>query len=255
MPAPEFRELHQYTVNSWINNYMRNSNPGQWLNDLHRDHHYFQNLAPLTGPTNSPTIRQLRMLANRTDLSPEQQHIIRSILSDRLPDRRAQEIWRNASTLGRMMHDFGRPITHDLFYAHLAGLDRALARPLPERVEAVRGLQEVSFMTIDEFGTELGSGDPRRLVGTIQTETGYISSSLGARPPARFDGPVRMEFDLPAGTHAGWMGARSAFPDQRELILQRGTQYEIREVIENPSGERYTGVRYLIRARVIPPVP
>ncbi len=254
MPAPEFRELYQYTVNSWINNFLRHPNPGQWLNDLHRDQHYFQNLAALTGPDNPPTNDQLQALANRHDLHPEQRRIIQSILAAPSPSRRTKEIWDNAKTIRQMTHNFGRPVTPDLLSAHRAGLDRALARPLPERVEVVRGLRDISFMRIDNLGTELGSGgDPRLLIGTRQTETGYMSSSLGARPPAHFDGPVRMELDVPAGTHAGWMGARSAYPDQRELILQRGTEYEITEVIENPSGDRYTGVRYLIRARVIPP--
>ncbi|MBF6415099.1 ADP-ribosyltransferase [Nocardia cyriacigeorgica] len=235
---------------------MRHPDPDQRLREFRQDFDSYQNLARLLGSPAEPTSEQIEMLWSRPDLTPHQRQIISSILTHPDPDDRIPQLWNNAGAFHRMTAEFGRPPTMDLLNAHREGLDHALARPVPERVEVVRGLRDISFLTIDRFGTQLGSsGDVRQLIGTTQVEPGYTSSSLGARPPAAFDGPIRMEMDVSAGSQGVWMGTRSAFPDQRELILQRGTRYRIVDVIENPPGDRYSGVRYLIRAEVLPPGP
>lgn len=248
----EFRELYQYTVNSWINFVLREPDPSGYLNNLAQAHNTYLTLSTLTGTNYMPTLDHLNWLRSHPGVTTQQRQVIDSILMSPDPVDSIRGIWSQAGTYWAMWKDFGQPPTVDVLGAHCRGLDQALTQPIPERVEVVRGLRSVHFFTIDENGTELGpGGDPHQLVGTRQIEPGYISSSLGATPPPQFNHQFRMELEIPPGTPAVWMGRRSNFPDQRELILQRGMEYEITEVIENPPGERYNGVRYLLRARIV----
>lgn len=251
LPPSEFRELHSYTQNSWINNFFRNENPRRLLEDITRDHDLHRHLTWILGSNQMPAAETLHQLLRIPNLSDYHRHILSSILSSPNPHERIREIWDHSFMYHDMWRIYGEPPTLDVLGRHIEGLDRALSRELPERMEAIRGLRDVSFMTLPN-GTQLGDRDPRELIGTTQTESGYMSSSLGATPPPHFNNAFRMELDLPPGTRGAWMGMRSAYPDQRELILPRGTRYQIVDVIPNPQGERYAGVQFLIRARVIP---
>ncbi|MFE3445573.1 ADP-ribosyltransferase [Nocardia sp. NPDC059180] len=241
-------------MNSWINEFLREQRPRDHLNNMTRDYHAQQTLAPLFGPNGwPPSSAYLQDLLNQGRLAPDQRRIIQDILGSPDPADRIGSMWSNASRFGAMWRNFGTYPTWDMLNAHCQGLDRALNRPLPEGVQVVRGLGDVGFLR-DHSGNPLGAGgDPRSLIGTRQTEPGFMSTSLGATPPPHFDREFRMELDVPAGSPGVWMGSRSAYPDQRELLLPRGARFEIVDVIENPRGSQYNGVRYLIRAQLVPP--
>ncbi|WP_280481736.1 ADP-ribosyltransferase [Nocardia cyriacigeorgica] len=254
MTREEFGHAYQYTVNSWINEFLREQRPRDHLNNLTRDFHAQQTLAPLCGPNGwPPSPAYLRDLLNQGRLTPDQRRIAQDVLGSPDPAYRIESMWSNANRFGAMWRNFGTYPTWDMLNAHCQGLDRALNRPLPEGVQVVRGLGDVAFLR-DQSGNLLGDGgDPRSLIGTRQSEPGFMSTSLGATPPPHFDREFRMELDVPAGSPGVWMGSRSAYPDQRELLLPRGARYEIVDVIENPRGSQYNGVRYLIRAKLLPP--
>ncbi|MEV3965675.1 ADP-ribosyltransferase [Nocardia sp. NPDC050193] len=87
-----------------------------------------------------------------------------------------------------------------------------------------------------------------RLIGTVQTDRGFASCSLGGEIVVvrNVPFPHQLELDVPAGAHALWMGPASAFPDQRELILARDTSYFISD-IDGSAREGFT-----IHAEVLP---
>lgn len=81
-----------------------------------------------------------------------------------------------------------------------------------------------------------------------------MSTSLGQNP-AVVDGQpfsYRIHMDLPEGSNGVWMGGNSAYPNQRELVLPRGTRYQITSV---DTSARDAGGNPIveIRATVIPP--
>lgn len=253
LPA-EFIEAHRYTVNSWINYPLREGNLQHWVNNLTTDAYYYNTLYALTN--GNPSAEHLYNLWNaafsgRIYLTPDQQLAIGAIMASGSPHRRLEEVATNYATYSNMTQWLGgQPPTAANLLTHISLLDNAVGRTLPHSVEVIRGMHSVSFLRVgsEALGT---TGDPRTLRGTVQIEAGYMSTSLGSAPPGHFNGRIRMEIVVPAGSTGLWMGIRSAYPDQRELILPRGTRYLITEVIENPNGPRYAGVEYLLRARVV----
>ncbi|WP_069161930.1 C2 family cysteine protease [Nocardia altamirensis] len=251
LPPAEFGEAHRYTVNSWVNYPLRTGDLGHWVTNLSNERARYDTLFTVDNsePTHYSLYQAYTEAANgRRTLTPEQDQAIVDILRDPAPDRRLAEVRTTAETHWTVSNWIGGPVTVDNMNAHVTWLDQAVAHHLPEPVEVVRGMRDVSFLRVN--GAVLGTGDPRTLLGTVQIEPGYMSTSLGATPPAHFDGAIRMELELPPGASGLWMGVRSAYPDQRELILPRGTRYLVTEVIQNPQDPRYAGVQYLIRGRV-----
>jgi hypothetical protein len=55
-----------------------------------------------------------------------------------------------------------------------------------------------------------------------------------------------LEIDIPAGSHGLWVGSRSVYPDQSELILARGTRYMVTGTRPNNLGG------YTLNVEVIP---
>ncbi|WP_378737169.1 ADP-ribosyltransferase [Nocardia brasiliensis] len=256
LPAPAFVEAHRYTVNSWINFPLRNGDIQQWVTDLSNDRIRYDTLFRLTN--SPPTAHGLHTVladataGRRVPLTFEENQAVLDMLRDPAPDRRIELARANAETHWSVSEWIGGTLTAENLNTHALWLDQAVGRDLPAPLEVVRGMRDVSFLRVG--GAPLGTGDPRSLRGTVQIESGYMSTSLGATPPGHFDGPIRMELELPPAATGLWMGPRSAYPDQRELILPRGTRYLITDVIENPQGTRYTGVRYLVRGRIEPRV-
>ncbi|WP_345496831.1 ADP-ribosyltransferase [Nocardia callitridis] len=248
-------------MNSWVNEFLRHGNTPALIHTLSSSYGNFRMLSQLTGNNQMPRPETLAYLLQRRDITTAQRQTILEILGDQNPTDRIMSMWSNAQKYHLMWQDFGAAPTVSLIETHMTSLNQAVGHPLPEAIEVVRGLGDVGFMTVDNFGTPLGnSGDPRNLLGTVQTEQGYMSSSLGATPPANFDRAYRMELELPPGTTGIWMGHRSAYPDQRELILPSGTRYQVTAVIPNPPGDQYSRngapggrVQWLIRARVLRP--
>ncbi|URN07043.1 hypothetical protein LUW74_29425 [Actinomadura madurae] len=246
--------LYQYTVQSMPNAFLR---PGA---DLAGALNHFQNdfnrawaLARMNDGTNLPTLDDLQRWSSHPNLSPEQRDLINNVLNDSDPDGRLDQIRQNAGYWSFLHDYFGGTPTVDAFNARIGELDQALNQRLPEPVQTERGLHDVSFMRLPD-GTALGPRDAQLLIGSIQTEPAYMSTSLGQNP-AVVDGQpfsYRIHMDLPEGSNGVWMGGNSAYPDQRELVLPRGTRYQItsvdtsaRDADGNPIVE--------IRATVIPP--
>ncbi|MBF6144937.1 ADP-ribosyltransferase [Nocardia nova] len=235
---PELRNaVHAYTVQSLPNGFLRAGDPlgsvAHYFQHLENESHGVHALAPLNGG---------RMPGSRADLenmlrNPHATDVQRAWIQHTLaaPDvfTRVNEMWGNYQRHNQLHGYFGEPPTVDAFRRRIAAIDAALNRPLPEPISAIRGMHDISFLTAGD-GRPLGSRDPRELIGASQTERGYMSTSLGANPTVVDGRPFeyRMRLDLPEGTHGLWMGQRSAYPDQRELILPRETEYRIVNVTQ-----------------------
>lgn len=181
--------------------------------------------------TNLPTLDDLQRWSSHPNLSPEQRDLINNVLNDSDPDGRLDQIRQNAGYWSFLHDYFGGTPTVDAFNARIGELDQALNQRLPEPVQTERGLHDVSFMRLPD-GTALGPRDAQLLIGSIQTEPAYMSTSLGQNP-AVVDGQpfsYRIHMDLPEGSNGVWMGGNSAYPNQRELVLPRGTRYQITSV-------------------------
>lgn len=122
MSREEFGHAYQYTVNSWINEFLREQRPRDHLNNLTRDFHAQQTLAPLCGPNGwPPSPAYLQDLLNQGRLTPDQRRIARDILGSPDPAYRIESMWSNASRFGAMWRNFGTYPTWDLLNAHCQG--------------------------------------------------------------------------------------------------------------------------------------
>ncbi|MDR6868709.1 hypothetical protein J2Y69_003333 [Microbacterium resistens] len=122
-------------------------------------------------------------------------------------------------------------------------LDEAM-QPMPEDVIVRRGSGLDAFA--DALGIRHGSippHDPRGLVGSIQMDYGYMSTSVGQT--AAFGGDLALEIKVPAGYPSIWLSPDSSYPSERELLLARGTRLFIHSM------ERKNGVWH-VQAEVIP---
>ncbi|MGH3392958.1 MAG: ADP-ribosyltransferase [Actinomadura sp.] len=248
LPPDEQNAVQWYTRQSFPNPFLR---PGsdlggylQWAgSDVQPGWHLFE----MNGGR-APSLGDVYDAAARTDLTPDQRHIVNDILNDHNPGARL-EAWLNyAGQRGFLTRYFGTFPTESDFWHRIDEIDRALDQPLPEGVQVQRGLHDVRFM-IDAQGDPLGGGDPQSLVGTTQTEPAYMSTSLGVNPTIVDGNPFtyRLHLNLPEGSPGLWLGTNSVFPDQRELIVPRGTQYRITAVTPDGRGG------YDIEAVVVPP--
>ncbi|APC34958.1 hypothetical protein A9R04_09780 [Nocardiopsis dassonvillei] len=194
-----------------------------------------------------PDLTQLREAAQRGGLSPEQQRIVRGVLDNRYPEAalenlrvhsgRAGEIAESLALGGEPAHFPDAPEVLALFRR----LDRATGHPFPEGFEAVRGTYEYQHLLGE------GNTDPYTLAGTTHVSPGYFSASLGTVPSAAGGSPVDlMRLTVPHGSHGLWVGDRSQHPGEREVILARGTRYQITAV--EPWGRGY-----LFHAQILPP--
>ncbi|WP_285693324.1 ADP-ribosyltransferase [Actinomadura sp. NBRC 104412] len=255
LPPQLQQALHWYTVQSMPNPFLR---PGAdlpgYLNRIENEHRAAWELARMNGGY-VPRTADLHRLWSNPGLSPQQRALLQHILSFPNPEHRIAGLVQSSQQREFLAQYLGGPPTVDAFNQRIAELDQALNQPLPEPIQVERGLHDVSFMRLAD-GTPLGSRDPALLVGSTQTEPAYMSTSLG-RDPATVDGnpfSYHMHIDLPPGSRGVWMGHDSAYPDQRELILPRGTRYEITSVEYRGVDERGRPV-YDIRATAIPPGP
>ncbi|MEU6561079.1 ADP-ribosyltransferase [Nocardia nova] len=259
---PELRHaVYQYTVQSFPNGFLRAPNPGQAVgrhfDRLRNDSFATAALTHANGGQMPSTASDLKRLARRSDLDPYQRQLVDYLRSQPKPEAHLREIASNQRSWEFLHHYFNGPPTVEAFAQRIAATDHALNQPLPESVQVLRGLGDLSFMEVSP-GQQLGAGgDPRALIGTTQVEHSYMSTSLGANL-TEVDGkgfPVRVEMSVPAGTPGLWMGHDSAYPDQRELILQRETHYRITDVVHTGWMQTQDGWRptFTVHAEVIPP--
>ncbi|MFD6100717.1 ADP-ribosyltransferase, partial [Nocardiopsis flavescens] len=203
-----------------------------------------------------PSVERLRLIAASPQPPPPRTlGLIRNILD--APDPRAElrHWYHNAGYAGVIARLNGgtypdAAATRELFRL----LDGAVDRPLPEGMAVSRGMQ-----TIDHLLRTTGGTDPRALVGTVHTEPGYMSTTLGDSPfKTDVDGfPYLLRLDVPEGTRGLWIGTRSHDPEQMELTLGRGTTYRVTGVedrIDPESGGPQTVVTATVAAlpRAVP---
>ncbi|AYF77074.1 hypothetical protein D7D52_28350 [Nocardia yunnanensis] len=262
MSPSELHELQRYTQKSWINEFLRAPDPVHLLARLSEDEGHYQQLMRLTGGRPlMPKIEVLdRLLAEHPDprdpqLDPRLRATIENIVNDANPYGRLQEVSRNAGKLPLMREYFGGEPTMDVLRSQVGQLDQAMNRPVPEGVEVSRG---ISMRSLDRFtgpdGQPLNGRNPMLLKGTVQTERGYMSTSLGPTPPQEFRLKVRVELDVPAGSKGTWVGDRGMSGPENELLLQRESKFLITDVIEDPQGARYDDgyVDYLVKGTIVP---
>ncbi|TMR30398.1 hypothetical protein ETD96_33785 [Actinomadura geliboluensis] len=267
LPEPLRRAAWWYTRQSMPNRFLRPGGPdiGTHLNRLAWSEWSARQLHHLNGGRMPSRMEEIVRLRSRTDLDPHQRQLVDRLLAPPLTSvtARLEQLTADFQERNWLRQYLGEEPTEQAFWRRMAELDQALHQPLPEPVQAVRGLDNLNFL-IGRDGLPLNGRDPEVLVGTVQTEGAPMSTSLG-RNPAEVDGQSfgnRVHLVLPAGSHGLWMGSRSAFPDQRELILPRGTRYQITSVVhtgyETVTLRDGTSVRrptYDVEAVVIPPGP
>ncbi|NKY48145.1 scabin-related ADP-ribosyltransferase [Nocardia cerradoensis] len=259
---PELQHaVRQYTVQSFPNGFLRSPNPleavGRHFDHLRAESHAAAALTHANRGEMPRTVADLDRMAMRRDLDPFQRQWVDFVRSQPDPVARLDALASNQGNWRFLHQYFDSPPTVEAFHRRIAETDAALNRPLPESVQVLRGLHDLSFMET-EMGRQLGAGgDPRALIGTTQTERAYMSTSLGANL-TQVDGrpfPFRIEMTVPAGSPGLWMGHDSAYPDQRELILQRHTRYRINDVVHTGWVQTESGMRptFTVHAEVLPP--
>ncbi|MRH88626.1 hypothetical protein GFY24_14435 [Nocardia sp. SYP-A9097] len=261
MSQAEFREVNRYTVHSWINEFLRHPDPGKFLARITEDYALQRKLMWLSdGRSEMPKLELLDAFDQHPDLDPAVQDAINNVLHDLNSQNRLSDMWSNAEKFATIRDSVGAEPTAEMMRHHVETLDRATNRIAPEGFQIARGInyKGVDSLTIDQHGTMLGGKSPRQLINTIQTERGYLSTSLGEAPPNAFQSKIRMELDVPANSKGVWIGDRSGAGPENEFILQRETRYLITEVIEDPTGStvqgsKYYGVEYLLKGVVIGP--
>lgn len=106
-----------------------------------------------------------------------------------------------------------------------------------------RGTTDSQFLG-NALGREVTS-NPESWVGVEVKDDGYLSTSLGGHA-AFASKPVFMHIEVPEGTKAAYVdgesitdvkGVITEFPGERELIIQRGTTFYVRNVEVGDDGK------------------
>ncbi|WP_121435114.1 ADP-ribosyltransferase [Actinomadura pelletieri] len=241
LPAEERAAIREYTRHSWpYNPHLRGQ--ADVANSLRQ---WYANVGPgwslfEMNHGRPPSMSDIYDAAHRTDLTPEQRHIVDDILNNPQPGRRLEAWIQHSGARGIIARSFDGFPTVAEFNERVRLIDQALSHRLPEGVQVLRGLHDVNFM--NGF-----NGNPRSLIGTVQTEQSFMSTALGRTTPP-IDGqhhPIVMHMDVPEGSRGLWMGRNSLFPDQRELILPRNTRYEIMDARVEADGKLHLYAKVL----------
>ncbi|GAA0976651.1 hypothetical protein GCM10009551_012070 [Nocardiopsis tropica] len=259
LPPEQRRAVYDYTVNSWLNNVARADTVQAGLDTLRRNANDWNSYDPANSTMRGWSLYELNDLS-RPDLGDLHglwrraadgeiplTDLQRGIMEDvfRSPDPYGRlSLWLSEAGLpGRIAEQYGGTFPDaDAVRPRMGDLDSALERPLPEGVEAVRGLHGIDHLA------GFDPADPQSIVGTIQSDAGYMSTALG-RDPIVVDGrpfAYTVHLDVPEGAHGLWVGGNSAYPGQREIIFPRETRYEIVSV-------RVEAGTTFINARILPP--
>jgi hypothetical protein len=126
-------------------------------------------------------------------------------------------------------------------------LDSAIAKQpdLPADSKLYRGFK---------FGDAFGKKKPEELVGTVITDNGFMSTSTARAVAERF-GSTRVTMSVPPGIKGLDMLTvknTNAAQVEREIILPRGTRFEITKVTQTKGGFLGTGKKTDIEARILP---
>ncbi|MFE1470728.1 ADP-ribosyltransferase [Nocardiopsis dassonvillei] len=253
LPTATQDAVSAYTRSSWLNRFARLNPLNEAtvqaeldrIRDQSRPHPGWQVYE--IGDGRWPDLAQLQKAAQQGTLSPEQTRIVRGVLDNPYPQAALDNLQVSSGNAGRIAESLalhGEPAHFPdapEVLALLRRLDRATGHPFPEGFEAVHGMYHHQHLLGE------GSTDPHTLAGTTHVEQGYLSVSLGTVPSAAGGSPVDlMRLTVPQGSHGLWVGDRSQHPREREVILARGTRYQITAV--EPWGRGY-----LFHAQILPP--
>ena len=128
---------------------------------------------------------------------------------------------------------------------YLKEMDRAfdLSPRNPQRIELHRGTDVEQFMDNALKGTV--TDDPASWVGKEFVDHGYMSTSLGGKAAFSHE-PIIMHIDVPKGAKMAYVDSAdplvktnviTQFPGEREVILQRGTQFKVSKVETDAEGK------------------
>jgi ADP-ribosyltransferase exoenzyme len=235
LPPEQRHAIREYTRHSWPYNTIKRLNSTvereaqlrSWWNHVGPGWDMFEMNGGKT-----PTLDDIAAASHRTDLTPMQRHIVDDIQSALEPKKRLNDWIHNSGARGMLTRTFGHFPTLDDIYSRMNHMDQALSHPLPEGVQVQRGLKDVDF--IQNFDPHDPHGY-KALIGKTHTEPGYTSTSLGS--DAAFKERFRLHLDVPKGSNGLWLGKKSVYPDQRELILPPGTKYRITGVTVGRDGK------------------
>lgn len=108
--------------------------------------------------------------------------------------------------------------------------------PTPEAVIVHRGTGwgEFEFPDHGRIG-HVPPPDPTSLIGTVQVQRGYMSTSVGDR--AAFSGSALLVIRVPKGHPVTWAEAYTSHPGENELLLARDTTTFVHDVYRNHNGQ------------------
>lgn len=241
----------------------------QYLDRFHHRAAALDLLTRLTGPER-PSITTLAQLHSAgedslhdTIADPDRRtrtwQLLRVIFENRNPEGLLNQIFADADfhvhIRAHFQRYFGTEPRVGTILHEISLLDEATQRRLPiaEDLRVVRGLENIGFMR-DPNGNRLEDNDPSLLEGTVQTEPGYLSTSV-SRDLVTIPGGRRYNYRLnltvPIGGRGLWVGLLGfprLIPNVAELLLARGTRYHITTVTRDQT----TGM-VVLEARVLPP--
>ncbi|WP_040689519.1 ADP-ribosyltransferase, partial [Nocardiopsis lucentensis] len=207
------------------------------LQDLRADGRPGFALYELTGPgLRPPTMADIQSAFDRRhELTNTQRDLVESIVNAADPPSGLARWRRRAGYAGRLSDSYGRFPTVGDILDRVRLIDRVIAgNPLPEPLTTHRGLHTVDFMT------GYDPNDLNALVGTVQTDSAFLSTSLGAgaQAPGSERAPFQLHLTLPDGTHGLWLnGYTGSSADARELLLPRDIRYRITGVRTEGTGD------------------
>ncbi|WP_460697063.1 ADP-ribosyltransferase [Nocardia thraciensis] len=265
LPPEQLHAVRKYTEWGYPFKFLRDADPPtarveQQIEQWSKAQLVYKHLAPLTGERPVPTPALLHSLSIRSGLTDQQRRIITEILNSPEPQGKIDETWIDAFGFRRAEKFFEGDLTPEAVLRDAKLIERAVDRPLPDPVHATRELQDIDFL-VDADGNRIGSRPitpelMESLRGVVQTESRFISTSLGAnrasidmdaskfanKELAEIEGigkeekKYQLDLDIPAGSHGLWIGTWSVYPDQRELILASETRYLVHEALPNYLG-------------------
>ncbi|RLK22633.1 ADP-ribosyltransferase exoenzyme [Micromonospora sp. M71_S20] len=117
---------------------------------------------------------------------------------------------------------------------------------IPEDVIIHRGTDFLEFAFPDGTRTAyLPPPDPRELVGTVQTQHGYMSTSVGHRA-AFYTKDVQLVIRMPAGHKGAYVNHFSQFAGEYELLVERSSSLFIHDVYRR-------GHQWVVECEILPP--
>jgi hypothetical protein len=117
--------------------------------------------------------------------------------------------------------------------------------PFPEDAIVRRGTNFDEFLfPTGERVFSAPPPDPSSLIGSVQVQHGYMSTSIA--PDPAFSGNVRLVLRVPASHHGSYVDPFSVNQGENEILLERSTQFYIHDAYQSSWGQ------WVIEAEVIP---